>query len=301
MPHEPRPDPAPPTPWTRRRVLGTTALVSATLLSGCPRHDEPVPGDALARLRRTGVARLAVAGEEPFGFVDADGELTGAMPQIARQVLAAIGVARIEPLVISFDSLIDAVLSGSADIVAAGMSITAPRCTRVAFTRPDFLLPQALGVRGGNPLGLTDYDSIAAQPGIRLGVLAGAVETGYATAAGIPAERIIAFTGPDQLTTAVIAGDIDAFALTSLSVRRLVATAAPAALDVTPSFTPVVDGTPRLERGAMAFHPEAGDLIDAYAAAAADLRRSGAITRILRVWGYEDQEIADDTEKGCSP
>ncbi|WP_232539186.1 transporter substrate-binding domain-containing protein [Actinoplanes sp. SE50] len=273
--------------------------MSAALLTGCPHPEKSTPRDTLAKLRRTRVARLAVAGEEPFGFVDAGGELTGAMPQIAREVLAAMGVPRIEPLVMDFTSLIDAVLSGNADIVAAGMSITTARCARVAFARPDFRLPQALAVRGGNPLHLADYAGIAARPGTRLGVLAGAVETEYATAAGVPEERIIPFTGSDQLTTAVIAGDIDAFALTSLSVRRLVATTAPGALDITPSFTPIVDGTPRLELGAMAFHPGAPDLLDAYTAAAAKLRSSGTIARILRAWGFENQEIADGTEPGC--
>ncbi|MDY7090994.1 MAG: transporter substrate-binding domain-containing protein, partial [Actinomycetota bacterium] len=170
------------------------------------------------------------------------------MPQIAQAVLAAIGIRRVEPLVVSFDSLIETVLSGNADIVAAGMSVTTDRCKQVTFAGPDFALPQALGVRGGNPLHLTDYRSVAVSPGTRLGVLSGAVETGYAIAAGVPAERIVPFRGPDELTTAVIAGDIAAFALTSLSTRRLVATAAPAALEVTPSFTPVIDGKPRLER-----------------------------------------------------
>lgn len=292
---------APATPVSRRRVLGATALVAATLATGCSDHMTSASANALTRLRRTGLARLAIAGEEPFGFVDTNGILTGAMPQIAQDVLATIGISRVEPLVTSFDNLIETVLSGNADIVAAGMSITTHRCQQVTFARPDFVLPQALGVRGGNPLHLSDYRSIAAQPDTRLGVLAGAVETAYATAAGIPADRIIAFRDPDELTTGVIAGDIDAFALTSLSTRRLIATAAPSALEVTPSFVPIVGGRPQLERGAMAFNPSARALITAYTNAADALRRTGAISRILRAWGFQNQEIARGTETGCSP
>jgi polar amino acid transport system substrate-binding protein len=299
MPADPNPAPVPAASLARRRVLGTTALVAAALATGCSDRDPAAPSSALTRLRQAGLARLAVAGEEPFGFVDTTGELTGAMPQIAQEVLASIGVPRVEPLVISFDSLIDTVLSGNADLVAAGMSITAARCKRVTFARPDFVLSQALGVRGGNPLHLADYDTIATRPDVRLGVLAGAVETRYATAAGIPADRIVPFRSPEELTTAVIAGDIAAFALTSLSTRRLVTTAAPHALEVTPSFIPVIDGEPQSERGAMAFDPEAADLIQAYTDAADVLRRSGVIARILRAWGFQDQEIADGTETVC--
>lgn len=293
--------PASATVLSRRRLVGVTTLVAATLATGCSRRAPQAAPDALARMRRAGLARLAVASEEPFGFVDANGDLAGAMPQIAQEVLATIGVARVEPVVISFDSLIETVLSGNADIVAAGMSVTAERCEQVAFARPDFVLPQALGVHGGNPMDLTDYRSIAGNPGARLGVLAGAVETGYARVAGVPAERIIPFRRPGELTTAVIAGDIAAFALTSLSTRRLVATAEPGALEVTPSFTPVIDGRPRLERGAMAFDPGAGTLVRAYTAAADGLRRSGVIARILRTWGFQDDEITDGAEPGCMP
>ncbi|MEV4702422.1 transporter substrate-binding domain-containing protein [Actinoplanes sp. NPDC049316] len=284
---------------TRRSLLSAAALTATTLATGCSGPGSSAQSDRLARLRRAGVARLAVAGEEPFGFVDGNGDLTGAMPQIARVVLDAIGIPRVEPLVMNFDSLIDTVRSGTADIVAAGMSITAQRCRQAAFARPDFVLRQALAVRSGNPLQLSDYRSVAARPEARLGVLAGAVEARYAAAAGVPAERIVAFRRADDLTTALITGDITAFGLTSLSARRLVGTAAPGALEATPAFAPVVDGEPRLERGAMAFDPGDRSLIEAYTSAAERLRASGDVARILRAWGFQDDEIAAGTEPGC--
>ncbi|GAA2526532.1 transporter substrate-binding domain-containing protein [Pilimelia columellifera] len=285
---------------TRRRLLGGAAgmFVAAVAPAGCTRDARP--GSRLGALRARGVARLALANEEPFGFVDAAGRPTGAMPQIAAAVLTRLGVARVEPVSTNFARLIDTLLDDRADLIAAGMSITDDRCRQVTFVGPDFSLPQALGVAVGNPLRLTDYRSVAAAPGARLGVLGGAVEAGYAAAAGVRASHILPFLEQEELVTAVISGDIAAFGLTSLSTRMLVSQARPGALEATASFWAVVDGVRQQERGAMAFNPDHDDFAAAYAAKATELRRAGELAAILRRWGFRPDEAgAPDAPVNC--
>jgi len=285
---------------SRRRLLGGSIGFLTVAATGAACGDRGKPRTRLAAMRQRGFARLAVANEEPFGYVDAAGNLAGAMPAIAAAVLHPLGVERVEPVSTTFTRLIETVLDGRADLIAAGMSITDSRCAQVTFARPDFYLPQALGVAKGNPLRLRDLSSVAASPQARLGVLTGAVEADYATAAGIPAARILRFDRQEELVTAVLSGDISAYCLTSMSARALVAKAAPGALTVTPAFWPFIAGTRREERSAIAFNPEDTTLVSAYGAKASELRRAGTLGAILRRYGFHpDEIITSDLASGC--
>ncbi len=79
--------------------------------------------------------------------------------------------------------------AGEIDLIAAGMFITPERCEQIAFSEPSYGIPQAFLVKEGNPLNLKTYDDVAKNEDARLAVMAGAVEKGYAEAAGVDPEQ----------------------------------------------------------------------------------------------------------------
>lgn len=276
---------------TRRRW---TAAVLAALLFGvapsCGRGGERVDA-GLVRAREQGL-RIAVSGERPFGFVGDDGP-DGSGPALARAVLQELGVERIHAVEMEFSRLIDGLSDGRADIVATGMFVTPERAQRVLFSEPHACIGAALAVEKGNPLGLSDYESVAERD-VQLGVVAAAVERDAALAAGVPAERITEFGSADELVEGLRAGRIVAFALSSVTVRFMATEHDD--LEALPDFVPLVGGKPHLGCPASAFRQSDAELRDQFDDALRRLRDEGRLLSILEKYGFTEAEIeaADD-------
>ncbi|MGA5194364.1 ectoine/hydroxyectoine ABC transporter substrate-binding protein EhuB [Streptomyces exfoliatus] len=256
----------------RRRFLGRTALLGGLALTagplaactrtqpgtGAPEDD----GALLARLRKQGFVRVGFAGEAPYGFQDG-AELAGEAPTLHREVFTALGVRELRPTLTEFGALIPGLLADRFDVVSAGMSITPERCAKVIFSEPEFVSPTALMVRKGNPKGVSDLRSCAAK-GATVGVLTAAVETSFAKAAGVPDGSVKALAKQQDGLDALLAGRIDAFALTAISLRWLAKTNRGAAVEVTEAFVPEIDGKRQLGAGGAVFRPGATGLRDAF-------------------------------------
>jgi polar amino acid transport system substrate-binding protein len=98
------------------------------------------------------------------------------------------------------------------------MFITPARCGQVAFSEPSYGIGQAFLVPDGNPKDLVDYSSIAGNSELKLAVMAGAVEAGYAEKAGVAQGQLVILPDQASLVSAVRAGRADAAALPALSI-----------------------------------------------------------------------------------
>ncbi|MBI5688948.1 MAG: transporter substrate-binding domain-containing protein [Verrucomicrobia bacterium] len=178
--------------------------------------------DSLARLQRSGEIRIGYAAEEPYAFVRPGGEVTGEAPEIAKVVVARLGIARISWRLIAFEELISELEAGRIDVIAAAMFITRERARQVRFSIPTFQARQALLVAPGNPLQLHSYQDAVAHPTARIALLAGSVEAPLLRLLGLPGDRRIAV--PDAITgrVAVESGLADGLALSSPTVRWMV-------------------------------------------------------------------------------
>jgi polar amino acid transport system substrate-binding protein len=260
---------------TRRRFLSRSAIVGAaviggpTLLSACGGGEEDVA--TLERAREEGFIRVGFANEAPYGFADAAGVLTGESPEVARAVFARLGVEEMDGVLTEFGSLIPGLQARRFDLVAAGMFITPERCEQVLFSDPSYCAPQAFLVQGGNPLGLTDYASVADNPDVRLGVLTGAVEAEQARANG------------------VADGQIETLALTTISLNDLLETAgADSGLEVTDSFIAVIDGEEQLGCGGFAFHQDDEDFRNAFNEVLNEMKQNGELIPIVEGFGFAE-------------
>lgn len=304
--------------WSRRAFLRRSALaggLAATpgVLSGCSAFGF---GDTLENVRREGAIRVGFAGERPYSY-EQDGELVGAIAAVHRAVFERLGGIEVRGVRTEFGELLDGLNAGNFDAVAAGMFITADRCDRASFSDPVYCAKSALLVRRGNPLGLSDYRSVADNAEVSLAVLAGGVEGQYVEAVGVPRERVTQVGTQEAGLELVASGEVDAFTLTSISLRALVERATredegpPAGVDdgdaaerveVLEAFTPVLAGEEQLGCGGAAFRKPDDGLRAAFNETLAALRREGGFLDLVEPYGFTEAEMPEPdvtTEELC--
>ncbi len=238
--------------------------------------------------------RLGIAGEIPFGYIDRNGELTGEAPEVAEVIFKRLGVDRVQPVPTEFGSLIPGLKSQQFDVVAAGMYINPDRCEQVIFSDPDYQMLDSFIVRKGNPMGLRDYADVV-ERGARFATGSGYAEIAYAVEAGYRESDILIV--PDQVAglNAVEAGRVDVFAGTALTTREVVRKSTKA--EVTEAFRPIVGGEPHVDGGGFAFRPGETNLRDAFNEELHRLKDSGELLRILRPFGFTEDEMTELTAK----
>ncbi|GGY76077.1 ABC transporter substrate-binding protein [Streptomyces omiyaensis] len=237
---------------------------------------------------------MGFAGEAPYGFQDG-GELAGEAPTLHREIFTALGIPELRPHLAEFGALIPGLLAGRFDVVSAGMAITPERCAKVAFSEPEFVSPTALMVREGNPEGLSDLASCAAK-GVRVGVLTAAVEGGYAKAAGVRDGAVVSVGKQQDGLDALLAGRIDAFALTGISLRWLARANGSAAVEVLEPFVPVIDGVKRYSPGGAVFRTGAVSLREAFDEELARITGDpGRYVGLIGKYGFTEREVPPRT------
>jgi polar amino acid transport system substrate-binding protein len=267
---------------TRRRFLALSGGLVAATAAGCAGAQ---PASALERARKAGAIRVGIAGERPYGYLDTDGSVTGAQPEVARAALATLAVDGLEAVQVSFDKLIPGLRAGQYDMITAGMTITPARCADIAFSRPDFIARPAFLVRSGNPHRIRTFRDVA-RAGVRLGVLKGATERDYARAAGVADDHLVEYSGQSTLFRAAAAGDVPVAALTGLSLNDELRRNPGSGVEVTTPVDPIVDGHPVTPAGAFATRTEDVDLRTRFDAALGALQASGEWLRITAPFGF---------------
>src|SRR5438477_4100328 len=204
--------------FSRRDVLfGAAAMGTATLGTASIAFAETT----FERAKAQGFIRVGFANEAPFGYATPDGKLTGEAPEVAKAVLAKIGIPQVDGVLTEFGSLIPGLKAGRFDIIAAGMFINPKRCAEIQFSEPSYGIGQAMLVKQGNPKAIKDYSSIAGNPDLKLAVMAGAVEVGYAKDSGVPQDQLVILPDQSSLLAAVQSGRADAASLTALSIADM--------------------------------------------------------------------------------
>ena len=242
-------------PSTRTRLAAVLALAAA-LLAGAASAQT-----TLEKAKADGYVRVGFANEAPYGYATPDGKLTGEAPEVAKAVLAKMGIAQVDGVLTEFGSLIPGLKAGRFDIIAAGMYVNPARCAEIAFSEPSYGIGQAILVPAGNPKGIADYASFADNSDLKLAVMAGAVEGGYAKDAGVGFTQVVSLPDQASLVAAVQAGRADAGALTALSIADMASKAE--GVESTKPFGEVA-GKSVKGHGAFGFRKEDTDLLDAF-------------------------------------
>ncbi|MGD9985191.1 ectoine/hydroxyectoine ABC transporter substrate-binding protein EhuB [Pseudonocardia sp.] len=292
--------------WSRREffrrsaVAGAVVIGGPALISACTSTN--AGGNVLDNARSAGKIKIGIAGEEPYGFTDTAGKVTGEAPEVARAVLKAIGINDVEAEQVEFGQLIPALNANQYDMVCAGMNITSARCQQATFSIPDYSAKTAFLVPKGNPQAITSFQDVASK-NLQLAVLSAAVEQGYAKEAGVPDSNVQAFPDQNALLQAVTAGRVAAAALTDISLKWLASKNPQADVEVTTSFDPVQNGQPVVSAGGFVFRKADAPLVEAFNGALATLHSNGQWVQIAQPFGFTQANLpaADlTTEKLCA-
>lgn len=249
-------------------------------------------GNLLDRLRDQGSAKIGIASEPPFGYVDKDGEATGQAPEIAKVVFKRLGIDDVQAIPVEFGALIPGLKAQQFDLVSAGMYITAERCAQVLFADPDYLMLDSFIVKKGNPHGIKTYKDIV-DKNLKLGSGKAYAEIEYAEAAGVKDLQVY----PDQVAglEAVVQGRVHAFAGTNVTVKGVVKGSARA--EATEAFQPYVDGEPAYGAGGFAFRQSEKNFRDAFNKEIHKLKANNyeELLKIVKPFGFGMREMTDMT------
>lgn len=281
---------------SRRGLLGSVAaaagglIVGPGLLSACTTTQAGTGAstqDTLAKIKKQGYVDIGFSGEQPYCF-EQNGQLVGEAPTLHKAIFAAMGIKTLKPHLTDFDSLIPGLTAGRFDVISAGMAITPKRCKSVLFSEPEFVAATALMVKKGNPKGLTDLASCAAK-GAKVGVLSAAVEADFAKAANVPAGNISTVAKQQDGLDSLVAGRIDAFALTSTSLRWLAKINASQPVEVLAPFEPLLEGKKQNSAGGAVFRPKDSSLQKAFNAELKKITSDQSkYTSLIGQYGFTD-------------
>ncbi len=237
-------------------------------------------GSLLEELQEAGTVTIGIANEVPYGYEDEEtGEITGEAPEIAKLVYEELGVPNVDAVVTEFGGLIGGLQAGNFDMIAAGMYINPDRAENVLFTDPDYCVLESMLVEEGNPLGLTNYNSVAETDAV-LAVASGTVNVDYAEWAGIPDDQIEEFAGIEDQYDALAAGRVDAVSGTVLTVQQHADVME--GFEALPAFPALdEDGNEILGCGGFGFRYENQELRDEFNRVLNELQETGQVQDIV--------------------
>ncbi|PWU31864.1 amino acid ABC transporter substrate-binding protein, PAAT family [Pseudomonas delhiensis] len=263
--------------------------LACALLAGLAASFASQAETTLERIQSTGTVRIGYANEAPFAYTETSGKVTGESPEIATKVFAAMGVKKVEPVLTEWGALIPGLRAGRFDVIAAGMYITPPRCQQVIFTDPHYQIPDTLLVKKGNPKNLHSYADVAKNPDVRLAIMSGTAELGYARAEGVSDEQIVQVPDTTAQLQAVRAGRADASVGTALTMKGLAAKGG----DGVEAIADFKDDPAHIGYGALAFRPEDKDLRDAVNQQLKKWLGSDEHLQTVKPFGFDKSNLTD--------
>ena len=276
-------------------IAGAAALaVGAAIAVSVPTSAQDNP--KLEQLKEQGFARVAIANEPPYTAVAADGKVSGAAPDVAREIFKRLGVPEIVASISEYGAMIPGLQAGRHDVVTAGLFMKPERCAAVAYSEPVLCDAEALLVKKGNPKGFKSYEDIAKDPEGTVGAPGGGTEEKLALDAGVPRDRVIVVPDGQSGLKMVQDGRIDAYSLPVLSINDLIKKANDPNLEV---VAPVV-GAPVYCDGA-AFKKGDEALRDAFNVELAKMKESGEFAKIIEPYGFSAAAaMSTSMEKLCA-
>lgn len=253
-------------------MLGVVAL---TISSGS------VFADTLEKLRKQGYATVAVANEPPYSDIKGDGYVSGAAPDVARAVMKKLGVPELKAKVVSYGSMIPALMARRVDIATSGLYIKPKRCESIIYSEPDLCGAEAFAVAKGNPFNIKTYEDIGKNPKVTMTTCAGCAEEAYALERGVSADQIKVFTDPPSGIKMLQQGRVNVFALSGLGTKDLLEKMNDPNLELVMPVT----GVPMGCAGA-AFNSADTAFRAAYDKALKELKESGEFAKIIEPYGF---------------
>ncbi|PII39145.1 amino acid ABC transporter substrate-binding protein [Sinorhizobium meliloti CCBAU 01290] len=271
-------------------AAGATALMAVAAATPAAADE-----NKLEELKEQGFARIAIANEPPFTAVGADGKVSGAAPDVAREIFKRLGVADVVASISEYGAMIPGLQAGRHDAITAGLFMKPERCAAVAYSQPILCDAEAFARRKATAR-TQSYKDIADNPDAKIGAPGGGTEEKLALEAGVPRDRVIVVPDGQSGLKMLQDGRIDVYSLPVLSINDLVSKANDPNVEV---LAPV-EGAPVYCDGA-AFRKGDEALRDAFDVELAKLKESGEFAKIIEPYGFSAKAAMSTTrEKLCA-
>jgi polar amino acid transport system substrate-binding protein len=232
-------------------------------------------------LKKQGFARVAIANEPPYTAVGADGKVSGAAPDVAREIFKRLGVPDIVASISEYGAMIPGLQAKRFDVITAGLFMKPQRCQAVVYSEPILCDAEAFLLKKGNPKNLNSYADIAKDSSATIGAPGGGTEEKLALEAGVPRDRVVVVPDGQSGIKMVQDGRIDVYSLPVLSINDLMKKANdPSLATVAP-----VKGAPVYCDGA-AFRKGDEALRDAFDVELKKMKESGEFAKIIEPYGF---------------
>src|SRR5690625_2634313 len=266
----------------RNYLLAPLIIFSIIFLAACGSDEASEDGESgiLEELQEKGTIKVGFANEEPYGYQNDDGEITGASVDTAKAVFKELGIDEVEGHLTDYDQLVSGLAAKKFDAITSGMAITPDRCENVAFAEPDMKYGEGLIVKKGNPLDLHSYEDIADNPDVTVSVMSGATENDFLTSEGVDPSQIQSAPDIPATFAAVESGRAHATTGTEMTIKMALETANTDKLEFVEDFEqPNILGVPSY--GAAAFRLDDDELREAYNEALAELKQEDLYGELL--------------------
>jgi polar amino acid transport system substrate-binding protein len=274
----------------RATAAGFALPLTGGLLAACGDDGGAAGGGGpglLSELKRTGIAKIAIANEPPYTEVKPDGTVTGAEPEIARAVLKRMDIGEVQGVVTPYEAMIPGLKARRWDMITAGLFMKQSRCAEILYSEPTVVSTESYAVEPGNPEGLASIADIKAKPDVKIGVLPGGFEDGILKTEKIPSGQVVKVQDGRGGIEALGAGRITAFLLPTLSLQ---------ALEKGGDFeiTDPIEDAPVTGAG-HGFRKQDKEFRDAYNTAYKEIKDAGELEKILEPWGFSAEAAMDTT------
>jgi polar amino acid transport system substrate-binding protein len=142
----------------------------------------------------------------PYGMLDEKLQQTGTDIEYARLLAADLGV-NLEVVQLTGANRVPFLQTNKVDVVIASFSITAERMKVISFSKPYSVIASAIGAPER-----VKISSLADLAGKKIGVTRGTVNDGIITSKAPPGTQIMRFEDDSASATAMLTGQIDAYA-----------------------------------------------------------------------------------------
>jgi polar amino acid transport system substrate-binding protein len=286
-------------PVSRRRVVGAGfAATGALLLPSIASADT-----TMDRIMSSGVVRVGIANEKPYGFVETDGRLVGAVPDVILAALEPHGVKEMKAEIVEFNALIPGINADRFDIIGAGMYIRPKRCEAIAFTNPVTRAGYGFAALKGNPKGVHSIGDVAKHADAVVGTQNGSAQVEEVAKAGVPKDRVVLFTNATEALAGLKAHRCDVIYFPGLELNELLKTANDPEVERVEPFEQVMGPSgPEYGYGAMGLRKSDTDLKAALDSEIAKMLASAKLLEIISKYGYGKEELptpADTAERLC--
>lgn len=272
-------------------MVASTAVVLACVMGMA----DVAQANSLDQIKKSGTIRIAVANEIPYGYMKGD-TAVGLGPSVAKKVLAQMGINKIKWTVIPFGSLIPSLKADRVDMVAASQAVQPQRCSQVAYSQPNTTYGEGLLVKKGNPQNIHSYDDFVNNPKLKMGIVTGADQLGFAQKMHFKSSQIVTLRANADAPAAVATGRIDAYAGTQLTVANL-AKKSSRTEQAEPFKDPVIDGKTTRSWGGFTFAKGNDELRKAFDSKLAAFQKTNDWKQVLMKYGLDKQSIEDVHKK----